>query len=68
MHGTARPQRSTHGAKMTIKVYTVTPEGIVTAPRASVSVPHDYVPPLQGLGTQLPPCACPGHTKVGAVR
>ncbi|WP_316762711.1 hypothetical protein [Streptomyces herbicida] len=53
---------------MTIKVYTVTPEGIVTAPRASVSVPHDYVPPLQGLGTQLPPCACPGHTKVGAVR
>ncbi|MFF4547236.1 hypothetical protein ACFY1J_23920 [Streptomyces sp. NPDC001406] len=53
---------------MTIKVYTVTRDGIVTAPHASMSVPHDYVPPPEGLGTQLPPCACPQHTKAGATR
>lgn len=68
MHGTARPQRSTRAAKMTIKVYTVTPEGIVPEPRACVSVPHDYVPAPEGLGTQLPPCDCPRHSKAGTTR
>lgn len=32
------------GAKMTIRVYTVTREGIVTAPRATVTVPYRTVP------------------------
>ena len=55
--------------RMTIRVYTVTtPEDMVTAPRARVSVPHDYVPPPEGLGTQLPPCDCPQHAKAGAAR
>ncbi|UXY33036.1 hypothetical protein [Streptomyces sp. HUAS TT20] len=56
------------GPKMTIRVYTVTHEGVVTEPRAPVSVPHDYVPPPEGLGTQLPPCDCPQHAKAGTAR
>ncbi|MCF3130729.1 hypothetical protein [Streptomyces olivochromogenes] len=56
------------GAKLTIRVYTVTREGVVSAPRASVSVPHDYVPHREGIGTHLPPCACPQHREVGARR
>ncbi|MEV0185567.1 hypothetical protein AB0I54_40810 [Streptomyces sp. NPDC050625] len=40
----------------------------MTEPRARVSVPHDYVPPPEGLGTQLPPCACPQHAQAGAAR
>jgi hypothetical protein len=66
--GTAQPLGCPPGAKMTIRVYTVTREGIVTEPRVRVSVPHDYVPPPEGLGTQLPPCDCPQHTKAGAAR
>ncbi|MFJ6841316.1 hypothetical protein ACIQRE_01450 [Streptomyces griseoluteus] len=53
---------------MTIRVYTVTSEGTVTAPRATVTVPHDEGRPL-GLSIALmPPCACPLHRKAGADR
>ncbi|MFF7966797.1 hypothetical protein ACFZC3_15700 [Streptomyces sp. NPDC007903] len=54
---------------MTIKVYTVTREGIVTAPRATVAVPHDKDPRPPELSiAQMPPCACWMHRKAGAAR
>ncbi|MFF3884004.1 hypothetical protein [Streptomyces sp. NPDC001914] len=54
-------------AKMTVRVYTVSRTGVVTRPRATVVVPNDYRPPLEPIGTQLPPCACPIH-RAGAGR
>ncbi|MFD6554427.1 hypothetical protein [Streptomyces sp. NPDC058398] len=48
-------------AKMTLSVYTVSRRGVVTRPRATVVVPHDYRPPPEPIGTLLPPCACPLH-------
>ncbi|MFJ4688788.1 hypothetical protein [Streptomyces sp. NPDC088789] len=55
------------GVKMTIDVYTVTRDGRVTPPRATVVVPHDYEPAgnLWGLD-QLEPCACPMHRPTGS--
>ena len=44
------------GAKMTIEVFTVSREGIVTSPRATVSVQYGEEPQATGLN---PPCACP---------
>ncbi|MCI3277551.1 hypothetical protein [Streptomyces cylindrosporus] len=67
-NGTAPPRERTRGAKMTIRVYTVTAEGVITAPRATVKVTYGQTPPLEGMGTQLPPCACPLHRQAGAVR
>lgn len=54
-------------AKMTLSVYTVSRTGVVTRPRATVVVPRDYRPPLEPIGTMLPPCACPIH-RAGAGR
>ncbi len=56
------------GAKMTIRVYTVTRDGIVTTPSAPMSVSHEYVPPPESMNTQLAPCACPQHRRTGEVR
>lgn len=54
---------------MTIKVYTVTREGMVTAPRPTMVVPHDPEPRPPELSIALmPPCACPLHRKAGASR
>ncbi|MGW4519164.1 DUF6415 family natural product biosynthesis protein [Streptomyces sp. NPDC004393] len=44
-------------AKMVLRVYTVTREGIVTPPRATVTVPYGFEPAGELLNTQLPPCA-----------
>jgi hypothetical protein len=65
---TPEPDRPSR-AKMTIRVYTVNRAGVVSKPRATVTVPYDdtSAPPLMGLGP-LPPCACPRCRKPGAVR
>jgi hypothetical protein len=47
--------------KMTMRVYTVSRTGVVTRPRATVLVPHDYRPQPEPIGTLLPDCACPIH-------
>lgn len=47
-------------AKMTIRIYTVTREGIVT--RATVAVPHDFEPAREALNPNWGPCACPRHS------
>ncbi|SHI25282.1 DUF6415 family natural product biosynthesis protein [Streptomyces sp. 3214.6] len=39
-NGTAPPVEDARGAKMTIRVYTITPEGLVTPPRTTVVVPR----------------------------
>lgn len=44
-NGTAPARKRTRGPAMTIRVYTVTREGVVTAPRATVSVPRSHTPP-----------------------
>ncbi|MFB7595778.1 hypothetical protein [Streptomyces sp. NPDC056160] len=56
------------GAKMTIRVYTMTSEGAKTAPRATVAVPYSHKPAPTPMSTALPPCACPIHRKAGAAR
>ncbi|MCS0602193.1 hypothetical protein NX794_13395 [Streptomyces sp. LP11] len=48
---------------MTIKVYTVTQEGVVTAPRTTVTVTRSYTDQPAPMSTVLPPCACPQHRK-----
>ncbi|MEV7284408.1 DUF6415 family natural product biosynthesis protein [Streptomyces sp. NPDC093252] len=52
---------NTPSAKMTIEVYTVTPDGTATTPTTTVIVPHGYEPPPDIRGPQLAPCACPLH-------
>jgi hypothetical protein len=49
------------GVKLIFRVYTVTREGIVTPPRATVTVPYGFEPACELLSIQLPPCACPVH-------
>lgn len=67
--GTARAEERTFRPKMTIKVYTVTREGVVTAPRPTMVVPRDPDPrPLELSIALMPPCACPLHRKAGASR
>jgi hypothetical protein len=66
--GTARPLKRPAGAKMVLRVYTVTREGIVTAPHATVTVPYDFEPVRELSSTQLPPCACPTHRLAGPTR
>ncbi|MCX5420816.1 hypothetical protein [Streptomyces sp. NBC_00078] len=66
-NGTAPPRRRTRG-KMTIRVYAVTLDGTITHSRATVSVTHGHMPPLEGIGTQLPPCKCPLHRQTEAAR
>ncbi|MCS0602670.1 hypothetical protein NX794_15835 [Streptomyces sp. LP11] len=53
---------------MTIKVYTVTREGVVTAPRAIVTVSRSYPPQPEQTTTALPPCACPLYRQTEAAR
>ncbi|MEU3858723.1 hypothetical protein AB0F03_15335 [Streptomyces sp. NPDC028722] len=65
MNRTARTRNRTRGPAMTIKVYTVTRDGTVPAPRATVTVPRDYTPPTESMNTQLPPCDCPRHRQAG---
>lgn len=65
-NATAPVQQRPPGAKMTIEVYTISRTGVVSAPRATVSVPYGYEPALESFNTQLPPCACPLHRQAGA--
>lgn len=65
-NGTAPTRRRTRGAKMTIRVYRVAADGTITQPRGIVSVSHGHTPPLEGIGTQLPPCQCARHRQDGA--
>ncbi|MGW5331434.1 hypothetical protein [Streptomyces bauhiniae] len=68
-NGIAQGPPGTPRPKMTITVYTVTREGIVTAPRTTVAVSHDKSPRPPELSIALmPPCACPLHRKAGAAR
>ncbi|RZB19592.1 hypothetical protein StrepF001_12745 [Streptomyces sp. F001] len=59
MKATAPTEQRSRGAKMTIEVYTVSRDGVVSPPRATVSVPHDQTPELTPLSTAYPPCRCP---------
>ncbi|MFF8726000.1 hypothetical protein ACF073_05860 [Streptomyces sp. NPDC015171] len=68
MNRTAPNRARTRAPAMTIRVYTVTREGIVTPPQATVIVPRDYVPTPEQMNTQLPPCACPWHRQTGDAR
>lgn len=56
------------GVKMTIRVYTVSREGVVSPPRAEVIVPYGSEPQRELLNTQLPPCRCPRHRQGGGAR
>ncbi|MEU1595097.1 hypothetical protein ABZ468_20005 [Streptomyces sp. NPDC005708] len=60
-NGTGRTLERLAGVKMVLRVYTVTREGIITAPRATVTVPYGFEPPRELSSTRLPPCACPIH-------
>ncbi|MEU4152529.1 hypothetical protein [Streptomyces sp. NPDC026659] len=46
---------------MTIRVYTVTHDGVVTARRPTVVVTYDRKAVPSPMSTALPPCACPIH-------
>lgn len=67
-NGTALPQTRPPGARMTIRVYTVTSDGAKTPPRATVSVPYGHKPVPTPMSTVLPPCACPIHREAGGTR
>jgi hypothetical protein len=56
------------GVKLILRVYTVTREGVVTPPRATVTVPYGFKPPRELSTTRLPPCACPRHRTAGPAR
>lgn len=64
MKKSTAPARSR--AKMTIRVYTVDRYGTVSAPHATVSVPHGYEPAKEAMNTDWGPCACPAHRSGGA--
>lgn len=63
MTRTAPHRARARDAAMTIKVYTVTQEGVVTAPRTTVTVTRSYTDQPAPMSTVLPPCACPQHRK-----
>lgn len=65
-NATGPVQRRPSGANLTIRV-TVTREGMLTAPRAAVSVPYGFEPEPKGLGTHLPPCVWALHHTIGVV-
>ncbi|MFE5165537.1 hypothetical protein ACFRNT_44980 [Streptomyces sp. NPDC056697] len=48
-------------ARMTMRVYTVARDGIVTARRAAVAVLVGEKSDTYGLGQAWPPCQCPRH-------
>ncbi|MFD7409422.1 hypothetical protein ACFV7R_43920 [Streptomyces sp. NPDC059866] len=56
------------GVKMTSEVYTVSRHGVVSPPRATVSMPYNYEPALEDLSTQHAPCACPVHREADALQ
>lgn len=58
MSDTERPRL--RRPRMTLRVYTTTPDGTVTEERARVHVmAGDVLPPL--MSHAYPPCACPRH-------
>ncbi|MET8827344.1 hypothetical protein ABZX40_15320 [Streptomyces sp. NPDC004610] len=61
MNGTTPIKERPPGVKMTLEVFTVNRDGVVTSSRATVLVPEDYVPPPYDRGPWLEPCACPVH-------
>ncbi|WP_409472823.1 hypothetical protein [Streptomyces sp. HC307] len=67
-NGTAPPVKRPQGAKLTIEVYTISKDGVVSSPRTTVVVPHEYEPALEPLHTQLAHCACPIHRAAGVAR
>ncbi|MFE1936172.1 hypothetical protein ACFW95_38470 [Streptomyces sp. NPDC059474] len=48
-------------ARMTMRVYTVARDGIVTVRRAAVAVLVGEKSDTYGLGQAWPPCQCPRH-------
>ncbi|MGW5231892.1 hypothetical protein ACWEQU_06255 [Streptomyces nodosus] len=64
--GPARGRRPQ--AKTTIRVYTVSRSGIVSPPRATVTMSYGRESAPTAMSTVLPPCACPLYRKLGAVR
>ncbi|MGX4695140.1 hypothetical protein [Streptomyces sp. JNUCC 63] len=66
--GTAPPLHRPPGAKMWMRIYTVTREGTATPPRAAVIVPDGHRPVPTPMSTALPPCACPLHRTAGSAR
>lgn len=67
-NGTARPLKRPTSAKTMLRVYTVTREGIVTPPHATVTVPYGFEPAHELLNAQLPLCACSLHRTAGTAR
>ncbi|MFB7327560.1 hypothetical protein [Streptomyces sp. NPDC056190] len=63
---TAPTRQRPPGAKMTIRVYTVTSKGARTPPRTTVTVPYGHKPVPTPMSTALPPCACPIHRTAGS--
>jgi len=61
---TAPGRQRPEGAKMTIRVYTVTSEGAQTPARATVTVPYRHKPVPIPLSVGYPPCCCPIHRVV----
>ncbi|MFK4110240.1 hypothetical protein [Streptomyces sp. NPDC002176] len=58
------------GAAMTIRVYRVDRQGIVTEPpQATLVVPRPTkLLPLGLMSSSMPPCECPMHRTPGAAR
>ncbi|GHF96868.1 hypothetical protein [Streptomyces thermodiastaticus] len=67
-NGAATPRNRATGAKMIIRVYTVSSDGVKSEPRATVSVLHGHKPVPTPMSSALPPCACPIHRQAGAGR
>ncbi|MET9123034.1 hypothetical protein [Streptomyces sp. NPDC004528] len=57
---TARTQGAREPGTMTLRVYTVSPDGIVISDRGTESVAPGKTLPFGGEG--FPPCQCPRHT------
>lgn len=67
MNGTARPQPSARGSRMTMRVYTVDRYGRITQERGTVTVPPRNEPLPLMMSTAYP-CACPRHRSEQGVR
>lgn len=65
-NATTTVQERPPGAKMTIRVYTVSPAGTVTPPRATVTVPYGRKLAPVPASDAFPPCRCPFHRAGGA--
>ncbi|CAM5489732.1 putative protein OS=Streptomyces antimycoticus OX=68175 GN=SANT12839_037190 PE=4 SV=1 [Streptomyces antimycoticus] len=60
MNADSPPDRSERPA-MTMRLYSMARDGIVTARRAMVSVLVGEKSETYGLGQAFPPCQCPRH-------